>query len=299
MSRIATSQIYERSQKNVSTARERESITSEKAASGKELTRPSQDPSGYMVAASLKDDLSVSEVQHKNAELGTRVLGMTETVFTQLQEATGRAYELAIASSGESPSSQASREFTIGEIENIYQSVLQTLNTHYGNRTLLAGHQSSKPAFDADGKFIGDGGEINIEIGRGLKVPINISAEKAILGKGLESGINVLKPFQTLIAGIRSNNTEMIHSSLEDFNRATNQLSLARGEVGARMAQLDRAMANHRQMKVDSTSAISAIEDADAIKVFSDLARDHTVLNAAVSTTETLLKENPTDKFYR
>jgi hypothetical protein len=44
---------------------------------------------------------------------------------------------------------------------------------------------------------------------------------------------------------------------------------------------------------------LAQLKTHDAIKVFSDLARDHTVLNAAVSTTETLLKENPTDKFYR
>lgn len=297
--RIATSQIYDRSQKNVATARERESISSDKAASGKELTRPSQDPSGYMIASALKDDLTVGETMMKNAELGSRVLSMTETVFTQLQEATQRAYELAIASSGESPSTQASREFTIGEIENLYQSVLQTLNTRYGNRTLLAGHKSSRPAFDQNGMFMGDSGEINIEVGRGLKVPINVSAEKAILGKGLENGLNILSPFQNLISGIKMNNTEMIHGTLESFRKATDQLSLIRGEIGARMSQLSRSIDNQQQAKIDGTTAVSAIEDADAIKVFSDLARDHTVLQASVSTTQKLLNDNPTDKFYR
>jgi flagellar hook-associated protein 3 FlgL len=297
--RIATSQIYDRSQKNVATARERESITSDKAASGRELTRPSQDPAGYMISATLKDDLAVGETLLKNAELGSRVLGMTETVFTQLQDSTQRAYELAIASSGESVSSQASREFTIGEIENIYQSVLQTLNTRYGNRTLLAGHKSQLPAFDPNGNFLGDGGEINIEVGRGLKVPINISAHRAVLGQGVDNGINILTPFQNLIAGIKTNNTEMIHSTLEDFKKANNQISLARGEIGARMSQLDRAVSNQRQVKLDGTTAVSAIEDADAIKVFSDLARDHTVLQAAVSTTDKLLNNNPTDIFYK
>ena len=40
-------------------------------------------------------------------------------------------------------------------------------------------------------------------------------------------------------------------------------------------------------------------QDADAIKVFSDLARDHTVLQASISTTQKLLNDNPTDLFYR
>jgi hypothetical protein len=130
-----------------------------------------------MVAAALKDDLSVSEIQHKNAELGTRVLGMTETVFTQLQEGKRlAAHTNWLLPQAEKVHRAMPREFGGGAIENIYQSVLQTLNTRYGNRTLLAGTSPSidKPAFDAAGNFMGDGGEISVEIGRGLRGSLSI-----------------------------------------------------------------------------------------------------------------------------
>ena len=297
--RISTPQIFDRSAANIGTAREREVISSEKAATGKQLVRPSQDPAGYMVSNALKDDLSVLNTTMKNATASVKVLNMTETVFAQVQDALQRAYELAIAAAGQNAGAEANRKYNAAEVQTLYDSSLQLLNTRYGSRTLLAGFKSDKPAFDPQGNFLGDGGQIELEVARGLRIPVNISAERGVLGKGIIGGINILDPLRTLVIGLRTSNTEMIQSTLDMFHKANDQISLIRGEIGSRAAQIERAVSTQEQIQVDSIAAVSEIEDADAVKVFSDLSRDQTVLRAAISTSHKILTENPTDIFYK
>ena len=297
--RISTPQIFDRTHAHVANAREKEVISSEKAATGKELVRPSQDPAGYMISNALKDDLSTLNTTTKNAAAAMKVLDMTESVFSNLQDTMQRAYELAVAAAGEGVSSDATRKFTASEVETLFDSSIQLLNTRYGSRSLLAGFKSDQPAFDKTGKFLGDAGQIEIEIARGLRVPVNISADRAVLGNGIVGGINLLEPLKTFVMGLRQNDTKLIQASLEGFGRVNDQISLVRGEIGARTSQIERSLNSQEQIKIDSISAVSEIEDADAVKVFSELSRDQTVLNAAISTSQKILSENPTDIFYK
>lgn len=299
MSRISTSQIFERTQRHVGQARERETQSAEKASTGRELVRPSQNPSGYLLSSNLKDDLATTRTMIKNAELGTRVLNMTENMFAQVQETMQRAYELGIASSGKSVSSDAARQYTIGEIRTLRDAAIQLLNTRYGNRTLLSGFRSDGPAFDKEGNYLGDAGEISVEVGRDMKIPINITGARSVMGAGVKDGVNILLPLQMLVRGVETDNSELIHGSLELFNKANDQISLTRGEIGARLSLIDRTIKSGKEIEVSSIASISEVEDADAIKVFSDLARDRTALEAAISTGKKLITENPTDKFYQ
>jgi flagellar hook-associated protein 3 FlgL len=297
--RISTPQIFERSQTSVSSAREKEMVSAEKAATGKASLRPSEDPAGYMVANSLKDELSTLGTTIKTANAASKVLNITESVFSSLQDTIQRAYELAVAAAGQGVSSDATRKYTSSEVQTLYDSAIQVLNTRYGGRTLLAGFKSDKPAFDSQGNFLGDGGQIEIEVAKGLKIPINITGERAVLGKGIQGGINLLEPLKNFVLGLQTNNTQLIQSTLDGFTKANDQISLIRGEIGSRTAQIDRAVANSEQVKIDSISGISEIEDADAVKIFSELSRDQTVLKAAISTSQKILTENPTDIFYK
>jgi flagellar hook-associated protein 3 FlgL len=299
MGRISTAQIFQNAQGGISAAREKEVTSSEKASTGKELVRPSQNPGGFVIASNLKDELAQRESIAKNASLALNVLTMHESIFSQVQEIAQRAHELAVSAAGDDGASEAARKLSLQEADNLYDSALQSLNMRYGNRTLLAGYSSQGPAFDNLGNFLGDNGEIKIEIAPGQVVPISIPAGRAILGVGLDRGINVLEVLKRFADGMRTNNTEMVRSSLEDLEKANDQMSLMRAEVGARQDQIRQALQSHEDSKINMTEEISKVEDADAVKVFSDLSRDQTVLKAAISTSDKLLSDNPTALLFK
>jgi flagellin-like hook-associated protein FlgL len=52
-------------------------------------------------------------------------------------------------------------------------------------------------------------------------------------------------------------------------------------------------------VKLGNADAISKVEDVDATKAFSDLAKDQTILNAALNTTHKILTQTPPDVLFR
>ncbi len=301
--RISTQQIFNTSQSHVAEARNREISSSEKAASQKEINRPSDNPTGWVRAQSIKDDLSQRNTIAKNAGLASHMLTVSENVLTQVIENVQRAHELAISASSttgnEGGGRNQTREHLLAEVKTLFDSTLRTLNTRYAGKTVLGGYQTDRAAFDETGKYVGDSGSFQIEVGKGLVIPVNLSAQQVIQGKGITAGVDVPEVLGRLVDGLEHNDTEMIRSTLGDLVRAGDQLSLGRSEVGARMSEIEHAVNSHEEQKIDDTDDIAKIEEVDAIKAFTDLTRDQTVLRAAIGTTQKILSEDPVNNFFK
>ncbi len=140
--RISSNQLFNNAQGNIASAREREVISAEKAATSKEIVRASQNPSGWLTAADLKDDLAVRDVIAKNASVALHVLNSSEDVLAQVQEYTQRAKELVLSTSANNPASIEARSHVLDEVRTIYEGVIQAANSRFGNRTLFAGFKS-------------------------------------------------------------------------------------------------------------------------------------------------------------
>lgn len=280
--RISTNQIFDRTQAHIAKAREKEIGSAEKSSTFKEIVRPSQNPIGWITANRLKNDLSIRDTMAKNDSMGMHVLNMTETVLSQVQDYTQKGHELALAAAGRDPYSDGAREHIYKDACQLYESVIQSLNTKYGNRTLLSGFKTESPAFDISGEYLGDDNKLMIEVDHGLKVPLNIPGSQAILGQGLKDGVNIVGLFKRLVQSLGDDDIEGVRGTLEDFERANRQMSVIRTEVGGWMTQVDRATNSHASVSLESKIAVSKIEEADSIKVFSDLARDQAVLKASI-----------------
>lgn len=293
--RISTSQIFSNAQAHISAAREKEVASANKAATQKELTRPSQAPAEWTVAANLKNDLSVRDTIAKNARFANSFLTASENTLAQLQELVGRAHELTINASGSATVGPGQFHHVLPEVEGLFQTVIQTVNTQFANRYVFGGYKSQGSAFDSEGNFLGDDGKIEVEIDRNLKVPVNLSGSQIILGQGLERGVNLMETFQTLLGGLREGNVDEVRGSLEGLNRMVEQLSLGRTQIAGSMSDIQRALNSHDVNEEQSRKVISETEDADPVKVFSDLVRDQTVLRAAMETNRKVLNEDPLD----
>jgi len=297
-SRISTTQIYQSSQAHVANAREKEQTSAEKASTFREIVRPSQDPTGWVMATNIKDDIAQKDSIAKNASFASHVLTITENVLSQIQDYAQRAHELAVPASSDGIATEEVRMFVHGEVKGLYDNVMRALNTKYAGKTLLAGFQTKSNAFDQGGNYRGDDGKFQIEIGKGLVVPVNISSEQIIQGRGMQNGVDIPGIFTRLMAGLQNNESDTIRGTLEDLLVAVDQLSLGRTQIGARMTAIERAVDAHEMDRIESLDTVSNIEEVDMVKAFSDLTRDQTVLKAAMSTSEKILTEDPTAIFF-
>jgi flagellar hook-associated protein 3 FlgL len=296
--RIATSQIFDGSNQHISNARAKEVASAEKAATQKAINRPSDDPRGWVLINRLKDEQSINDTVAKNGELASNILSATETIVAQLQDNCIRAHELAVSTAGSVTSAQK-RQLIKAEVEKLYQVTIQTMNTRFGNRTLLAGFKTEGLAYDQEGHFIGDEGKIEIDIDRGVRATLNLDTKLAVEGKGLQKGMNIPQAFKTFIEGLDTNNDKLINDALGEFYKSVDQLSIARVEIGAQQGNIHRALESLGNVKLGNADAISKVEDVDATKAFSDLAKDQTILNAALNTTHKILTQTPPDVLFR
>src|SRR5262249_42557447 len=132
-----------------------------------------------------------------------------------------------------------------------------------------------------------------------LVAPVNIPAKQVIQGEGIKGGVSIPEVLARLATGLETNDTQLIRSTLDDLTQAGDQLSLGRSQIGARMSEIERAVNAHEEQKIENLDDISKIEEADAIKAFSDLSRDQTVLRAAIATTQKVLNDDPINAFFR
>ncbi len=299
MSRVATAQSYLQADQAISQAREREMQSAQTATKLQAVSKPSDSPTSWVVSRNLKDENSVQQSTARQALIATDVMNATETALAQVQQYLNRTHELALAAASmHIVDAKAPRESILAEVKRIFEGVITTLNTSFNNRSLFGGHQTKGLAFDRIGNYLGDDQRINIEIEGGDRQPINISARELILGES-NGGVNIVNLFHQLIQGIETTDTRQIGETLGGFTQAIDQLSLGRAQLGAVMSRVNTAIQTGEESSILRKDAISKIEEADAVRAFTELAKNQTVLKATLQTTQKVLQEVPEDILFK
>lgn len=297
--RISTNQLYHNSQRGVAQARESEVRSSERASTQKEINRPSDNPTGWTQVAGMKEDLKTSDTIVKNLAGASRVFSVTDNVLAQISEGLQRAHELAITASSESIPKEEGRDLLLKDVRGVFDQLQRALNLRYNGKTVFGGYETLRPAYDADGTRLGDENIQQIEIGNGMKIDVSFPTSEVFHGKGSREGVDIIDVMRGLISGLDNNNLEQIRASLPELMRGIDQISMGRAVVGARMNEIDRITEGQANEKIARQDAISKVEEVDALKAFSDLSRDQTVLRSAISTAEKLLADDPVNILFR
>ncbi len=123
---------------------------------------------------------------------------------------------------------------------------------------------------------------------RGLD-PENEEQLGAIEALKSKIGVNIFTVFKDFQDGLLKNDKALLNKSLEGLDGAFKQVLASRAIVGSRQ---NSVMANKElldSLQINNLSLRSSIEDADTVKVFSELARNETLLNSTLETNKKLL----------
>ncbi len=125
-----------------------------------------------------------------------------------------------------------------------------------------------------------------------VRGPASIKTES---NAGMPQGENIFNVFKTLSDGLRANDTVVVQSTLERLDSALEQVVLARSQVGARMASIQNTYESLAKGKIDDSTLLSSIEDADAFEVFTDITKNENALKAALQTSGKLIQPSLLD----
>ncbi len=169
---------------NIQKSRSELGALQNQAATGKKITKPSDDPVGATKVLANRAETKNLEQFERGVQNAKLFLETTESVLTQLTESIVRAKELAIQAANDT-NGGTPREMIGSEIQQISDAVMEMANRRIGERYLFAGHKTLTQPFGKDGNYSGDDGEMKIGTNKGHFVAMNLSGDKVFLGRGV------------------------------------------------------------------------------------------------------------------
>ena len=160
-----------------------------KMSTGREINKPSDNPSGTVKDLSYRSRLAEVEQFSRNVFEGQNWLTSVDSALDEFTSLLTQAKEIAVSMANDTYD-DITRDGLANEVEDIIQQMLSSANLKREGRYIFAGHMTRTEAFTASSKGVvynGDQGEIRYEIESGSFVSVNITGSDILT-----------KPFVTL-----------------------------------------------------------------------------------------------------
>ena len=254
------------------------SKTREKLSSGKELTRPSDNPYQVSRALQYRSDLAQNQQHQKAVDEASAWQSVSDTALGDIGDIVLRARDLAVqGANGSTPA--ADRATIARELDQLIASAKSAANAQYAGRYVFSGTSTLTPPFSlTDDAYHGDTGAISREIGPGVQINVNVTGD-AVLG---DASNGVIKTLRDLQAHLNANNVGAISQDLAAIDTAHEAVITARTDVGARTNRLDAASSRLSQLEETTTTLLSNTEDADMAKTLIDASTQQAVYQSAL-----------------
>ena len=240
-----------------------------KLATGKEIRRPSDDPSRANRGLSLRSTERSRLQEQRNAEDAKSWLHTTDSSLQSSMDRIQRARELAVQGSNEGLSQHA-RDALAEEVATIRAEIVEIGNTRLRGQHIFAGYRNEAAVTGGPGDWevVGDPDDaIERRVGDGDKVRVNTTATEAF-GAGQDSAFAVL---DRLEARLRGDDTAPVASSLTEIDDVRERLGGEMARIGANTNWVESAVARSEDSLHTLRTELSEVEDADFAEAVMDL----------------------------
>jgi flagellar hook-associated protein 3 FlgL len=290
--RITTSMIQRNVLSDLNSISEKLARTQSKASSGKEITRPSDDPFGATRAMGLRQALAANEQYKSNISDAQGWQDSTESALDSITQYVNRAHDLLLQ--GATDTADADSKLAIAqEIDQIIQGVKETANASYGDKYIMSGTATSVAPYlmGDDDTYQGDLGGLDPatpgivrEIGPGVTMTIN-SVAVEILGDGRTNPTDgkLLNQLRDISDHLKANDGAALRGGdMTGLQNRLDGLLEIRARNGAQTNRLDAAHTRLDQINGTLTDQLSQTEDADIGKTLIDFNSQSAAYQAAL-----------------
>jgi flagellar hook-associated protein 3 FlgL len=273
------------------------SKTQQQLASGKQITAPSDDPFGTSRALLYRSELASNQQYQKNVDDANSWQSVSDTALNEIGKYALTARDRLVQGAN-GALDQTSRDSIASELDQIIDSIKTEANTQYAGRFVFAGSDTETAPYvlggtPPDDAYKGNTDQLVRQIGQGVQVPINITADNGS-GTGVVSGL--IAQLRQAAADLRSGNTAAVGGAdLKALDTAKDAVTTARAVVGARTNRLDAASDRLQQLEETSTKLLSNTEDADMAQTMIDYTMQSSVYQAALKSGANLIQPSLLD----
>ena len=256
------------------------SALQQQLSSGRQITKPSDSPTGTVSALQLRSQLKQIAQYQANATdaLGwlTTVDSAYNSISTQLQQ----VRTLVVQGMNTGTGSASSNEALAQQVDQARASLLSLANSSYLGRPVFGGTTAGSVAFDAAGNYVGDTGTVSRTVGPNTTVDLNTPGTT---GFGPNGG-NLFDLLSTISNDLRTNPSGLGAdlSALDTRQLAlTNDQSLA----GAKYQRIQGVQTTSNTNTIELKSQLSELQDIDLADMAVQVSSANAAYQAALATT--------------
>lgn len=246
----------------------------EQVASGKEMTKPSDDPVKANRVMIVESQLSQANQYIRNIDISSVKLGLTESALDQVSNLLTRAYELSVQA--RSDAAAGSRPAVIVEMEGLLDNIKDLANSSDASgRAIFGGFKLGDTPFSTDvsgnTQYVGDRGVHKVKISQSMNLQTTLDGSTVFERVPLESGQmgSVFSLLEGMITDLKSGDATSL--PINDLKLAIAHVADQRAFVGSQMNKADLQLNNLENRTATLTKNIGEMQDADLGKIVTDL----------------------------
>lgn len=245
-------------------------------ATGKRISKPSDDPVGVVDSLRLSTRIRENEQYQENAQDAIGFMNTTDESLGILNSALNRVYELAVYGANGSLTNDERQGIAV-EVNQIIDEVKTVVNTSYGDKYIFGGTNTTQEPFDGT-TWNDNDNKINYEIGKGIVIPVNITATEVFKEKDMFTVLN------KIAAHLQNDNTEALGGSdIEDIQANIDQVLKCRAQVGAKTNRLDMTLSRLKEQELNFKNMQSEVDGVDPAEIIMDLKNQENVYRASLA----------------
>ncbi len=245
-------------------------------ASGKRISRPSQNPTGIVESMRLASRLRENKGFQENAKDATGWLNTTDEALDSLNSALQRAYELAVQGSNGTLSDE-DREAVCSEINEIIEEVGTIANTRYNDRYIFGGTNTIQKTYES-GTFQHNQESIKYQVGVGVEVAVNLTAEEVFVEK------DIIGTLQNIADHLTSGDTGALRNTdIAVINEGIDHVLACRSKVGASVNRMEMTISRLEEQEINYSNLQAEVDGVDPALLIMELKNQENVYRASLS----------------
>jgi flagellar hook-associated protein 3 FlgL len=253
-------------------------------ASGKLISKPSDDPVGITFAMRYRSEVASNEQHLRNVDAATSFLDNVDSALEHSTQVMQRIRELTVQADN-ATNSKASRDAIAAEIEQQLQELVNIGNTQFNGKYVFNGQltdQAPYPLTVNPETVNTDEGAMLYEVGIGIKMQVNVTGSD-IYGKSTDAD-NTFKNIKELITAIRDGNSPGMNTALSRIDSRMDKFLAIRSDVGARMNRMEFIQGRLKEVDKNLQELQSKIEDANMAELITVMKTNESVYQASLAT---------------
>jgi flagellar hook-associated protein 3 FlgL len=248
--------------------------------SGRQITTPSDNPSGTARALQLRGQVKRNEQYTAGARDAIGWMSAADAAYSEAVKLVQNARSLTVQALNTGAGSGTSAAAIADQIDAIRSSLIDVANTTYNGRPVFGGTTAGGAAYDSGGAYLGDSGPVARTVGPQSTVTVNQTGPQ-VFGAAGGDLFTLLSNISTTLRTTPANATPQLAA----LDGALARISSAQAAEGATYQQVQDAQNVQTATGTALAAQLSDLEDIDLADMAVKVSTANVTYQAALQTT--------------